>query len=641
MPTAQARQPGIDWPAVTKKVASHAWAAAIVDSLAAAFDRFTAAWPGDPPTETSEWTHHYYCDDDAHRLRFDINKPREHVCPTCSRIYSGHPWDGAWRTLVHGSIITNTERAAILARLRPHEPKYAAFLRRIVLFYAEHYRDYPIHGVRAGKGKIMPQCLDESILLLNLSRYIEWGRGQRWLSESEHNVVRERLFRPAVDLIRPQVDTIHNIHAWMMSALGACAYQLDDRDLLGWTLDSPFGFHQQLARGANEDGFWFEGSITYHFYSFNALVSHALTALDAGIDLFDAPRLSRMLTAPLGLVYPTGAFPAHNDGWPGVRLSPYLYELATWAWPGDASTTDLARVLRIARSTQSVAAWTQTTNQFPPPPTGHPRASVHALLWGPPDIEADPAPLPRVSRLFPASGIAILESTRSDLRLCLRAGPYGGGHDHLDKLNIDVFANGDIISPDLGTSGYGAKISMQWHKTPAAHNIVVIDGTRQRGSAGEVVSHSHREIVARADAAHPGVRLQRRVSLTDTGWRDTFTVTADAARQADYFFHAIGTLTLDRETAPASLGEGVGYAWPRDVRAIDADEDVLATWTGPAGTLTARIEGAAGTRIFTAIADDNPAHPQRPLGVLVLRRTGIQETTFTVEYSFQPKERRP
>jgi hypothetical protein len=628
------RSPHIDWSRAALRCRRDPTAAAVVNSLSDAFDAVASAWPADPPLGQTEWSHHYFCDEDAAALRFDLSEPNRHVCPRCGRVYAGEPWDGAWRSNVHGTLVGACERATVLGMLRPHDERYRHFVRRVVLFYANHYADYAVHGVRAGKGKVMSQSLDEAIVVLSIGRYVEWTRQAGWFNDAEMSLLRQKLFAPAAELLRPQVKVIHNIHQWMNSALATCARFLDDRALLDWSIAAATGFHAQMAHGVNGDGMWFEGSITYHLYTFNAFASHALTALDMGVDLFDEPRFARMLLAPLDLVYPDGQFPAHNDCWPGVRLPANLYEFGAWAWPGTRLADELGRVVQLAGPERQTAHWTATLDRQPAAPTGQARASVHALLWGPEQLAPAKPSAGRASRTLPASGVAILEHERLDLRLCLRAGPFAGMHDHYDKLAVDVFADGQVLSPDLGTSGYGAKVTGQWYRTAAAHNLVCVDGRRQGKSSARIVTCDATRVVARAEEAYAGVLLERSLTLLPDGWLDVFEIAAEREVRCDYFFHARGSVSLDVPVQAESLGEGDGYAWPRDVRQAVGPLTVppRATWASGITLLTAQTQSCEGLEVFVAQTDDNPAAPDRPLGLLVLRRRG-RVVRFEVRYT--------
>lgn len=618
----------VDWKAVKNKTQTRPWASAIESALARAFDTLVNTWRDQPPTLESGWTHHYYCDDDATRLTFDFKKPHEHICPKCRRVYTGQPWDNAWRTMIHGSIASNIERAAILARLRPAEKKYAQYVRSNVLFYAEHYADYAVHGRNAGKGKIMPQSLDEAIQIVTIGRALEFGQGQGWLDDAEQRLVAQRLFKASVELLQPQVKEIHNIHAWMLASIATSARQLDDQALLDWTINSPHGFKQQIERGCDDDGFWYEGSISYQYYTFNAFMSHAWAASWMGVDLFDSPKLQKMLMATLNLVYADGTFPTHNDGWPGVTLDPNFYEMGAWAWTKSSFATDLGWIYRLTGKAKDVAELACGPDQMSKPIEPQYRASVQALLLGPVDVDED-APQPkRESRHFPASGIAILES-KDDLRICLRAGPDGGSHDHRDKLNIDVFAKGKLIVPDLGTSGYGATITNKWYKTAASHCTIVIDGKRQNAGKGVIERFAEKEIFARADDVYPGVKMSRHIRLIESGWEDVVQVDCEKESQIDYFFHAAGKITADLQLEPATLGDGSGYAWLRDVRGATTDTPSTVTWATSAGKLTASLDASPRTLLVLSDGDTNPAGGD--LGVLTIRRN-TKQTRFVVRY---------
>ncbi len=64
----------------------------------------------------------------------------------------------------------------------------------------------------------------------------------------------------------------------------------------------------------------------------------------------------------------------------------------------------------------------------------------------------------------------------------------GGGHSHVDGMNLGLFAHGLDLMPDFGYppvqfGGWGSPKSA-WYRMTAAHNTVVVDGKGQRGAAG-------------------------------------------------------------------------------------------------------------------------------------------------------------
>ena len=620
----------LDWDLIRLKGSREPWAAALIKGLDEAFHQREKDWPGNPPKEQSEWTHHFYCDHDAVRLKFDIGKPAEHVCPQCGAVYTGEPWDGAWRSLVHSSLVSNLERAAILARVTSDPARYVACLRRIILFYAENYADYPVHGAHAGKGRIMSQCLDEAIILISIGRNLAWGKGAGWFSEGELDFIAEKLFRPAVDLLKPQISKIHNIHAWMQSALATAASLLKDDELLRWAIESEFGWKAQIREGVDDDGFWYEGSIGYHFYTVSALFSLALTASDCGISLWDEPKLRPMLEGPLGLVYPNGIFPAHNDCWPGVSLfgATGIYELGATAWPETEFSGALGWIYKHGNDAGSCKLWTSTGDLAFAPKSSYARNSTTALLYGPGKIGTDYEPS-RINRVFKSGGIGILENR--EIRVCMRFGKDGGGHDHRDKLNVDVFCSNGWNSPDVGTSGYGAEITNKWYKTSASHNIVVVNEEKQGHSDGELVAFDGNSLAARANAAYPaGVKLSRALELTSRGWTDTFHVECAQVSTLDWFFHGDGTITTSLPMkAVAGFGPGNGYDWIRDPVSCPVDGDWEICWTHENARVRLRMQACPGTEVFIGVSDDNPA--TRTLGVAMVRRKA-DATAFRADF---------
>jgi hypothetical protein len=593
----------LDWPSLSRKARTLDWAGAVVEALEESFRTQQAVLPSAPPLEQSEWIHYYFCDACASRLAFDPVKPREHRCPECGKEYPDPKRDGAWRTLLHKAIMDNVEAAAVLARLQPGRRDCVDFIRGTFLFYAAHYRAYPVHGVHAGKGRVMPQSLDEAVWIIQAARCLRWGRGQDWFSPGESALIREQFFRPAAELLQPQILKIHNIHVWLNSAVAACAFWLEDSSLLGWTIDGEFGWKRQMDEGLRADGFWWENSIGYHFYSFQAFASLALTADEAGRSLWNHGGFLQMLKAPLDLAFADGTLPAHNDTWKKSLLDfAGMYELGAGAWPEAGLEAALARLYREAEKRSGTS--------------GPARRSLEALLYGPATLPVGEAPAP-ASRHFEASGIGILENDR--VRVCLKAGPHGGGHDHCDKLNVDVLAANGWKSEDLGTSGYGAEITNRWYKQPAAHNIPVVNQEKQAAADGVMLQFGPDRMGGEVTGAYPGVSLRRSIELEPSGWKDATWIEGSEPAELDWCFHGSGRLETALPLEPAqTAGTQSGFDWLKDVRAGATDEDWEVAWKDGPRTVRLRFKGAPGTRVLLAAGDGNPA--QEKLGVVIVRR---------------------
>lgn len=84
------------------------------------------------------------------------------------------------------------------------------------------------------------------------------------------------------------------------------------------------------------DGWWGEGSPTYHYYPLRAMLLSADAVRCRNINLYDR-KLYKMLVAPASGVYADLYFPAHNDGWYGESLIAQvsLYEIACQRYNND------------------------------------------------------------------------------------------------------------------------------------------------------------------------------------------------------------------------------------------------------------------------------------------------------------------
>ena len=423
-----------DWERIRRRTEQD-WAAririAIADDAAHWRDRISI--PG-PEAETA-WTHFYFCDDDGARLIFDTDLPTQHRCSHCGRVYDDDHRNGAWRTQLHNLVAAQTQRYALLARTTDDLAEAArsvADLAAIIDQYADSYRQYRRHGEHAGIGQVMPQCLDEAIWLITLLRSVRWAEE---LLPATTVANAGRLAAQAVELLRPQVSMIHNIHCWMLAALAESAVRLGDHELIGFTRDSEYGVKAQLSKGFRPEGLWYEVNPHYHYYTVSALLSWYEAAGPESLDDHFTAILARAISAPPRLAYSDGLLPAYGDGWPQGRVADHAApaEAAAGLLPGTG--VDLGPYY--APPVQlPVKIWTGGGDQhhgLSAPILG--RSSVAALIFGPDEIDSA-GTANAESFCWPGSGIALLRN--SETRIVLRSGPDAGGHDHHDKLAVDV-----------------------------------------------------------------------------------------------------------------------------------------------------------------------------------------------------------
>ncbi len=658
-----------------------------------------------PPDQPAGYYHDYFCPEHGVQLVFDWRSPRAHRCPVDGAIYRGQPYDRSWWWFVNHEHSDAAFRLALSWRLQGERPcldQAAAILRA----YAAHYPEagWPAGDPRPRQGKVAYHALDEAVWLIPLAWAYHLIRPA--LGEGARREVETRLFQPAAaHLMAQRWPQVHNYMCWLNAAVAGAASLLNRPDLLAAVVDGPYGFRQQVEAGVLADGTWWEGSASYHFYTLAALlallrslpeVAQHGRAPSAGA-LRRLPKLRQMWLAPLRWAYPDLTLPALNDCWyhsslvgecgHGIPPAAAFYEIGA-GWYGDAA---FHYVLAAAYA------------------RGQARDSLEALIFGPDDVAGPTERTPaggagtRQPRLLTTSanlaelGVAVLRgpnrraerderevvvarpapgSAGMDRRtfLLLKYGPHGGGHGHPDKLGIVLFAEGERLSPDLGTPGYGIALNDCWYRHTLSHNTVLLDGQRQPPAAGRLLAFAPRRATRRAtgdlhrprrpegyagfgviDAAvewpadepaagaYRGARFRRIVLARPSYFLDLYLVSCPSDRQIDWAYHHRGQLTYLGPPAAvpppagASTGTPAGLpavAVPEPVRprlAQQAAGDVLAAFATGAAALhlwLAGMDGLSGGAEPWVIAADAPANPASETLALLLRRCRAADVLF-------------
>ena len=91
------------------------------------------------------------------------------------------------------------------------------------------------------------------------------------------------------------------------------------------------------------------------------------------------------------------------------------------------------------------------------------------------------APPEKTSVAFPWAGQYAMRSgwTQDDMYLAMDAGPYGYGHQHEDKLSVDVWAFGQEMIVDPGRFTYAAGKWRGYFLSTASHPTMLVDGAGQ------------------------------------------------------------------------------------------------------------------------------------------------------------------
>ncbi|XXD09099.1 heparinase II/III family protein [Klebsiella sp. R445] len=419
-----------------------------------------------PQRGIASWNLYYFCPQHSVRLLWRRDSPTEHCCPVDGEIFRGDPYDGAWWRELNGRNASACYRLGLLWQLtgdRCYADKVAEWL----IGYADVYPEYEVHGniPHNGPGKMNAQTLCEANCILDMALGYDFVADTLSAEQQQH--IRQHLLRCAADFLRmhrsPQ---IHNHEVKINAALAVLGFILSDDELLDFAVNQTYGLRWQLEQGLLQEGLWFEGSIHYHYYALQGFFAFEKLARGTRWSLTDGPWYPKMLSFPLSLLLPDGTFPRLNDCLAGQEALGHndIYEFAWHVW-GDAR---YAAVLNATVGDD---------------------ITLDSLLWRDLPLPAETPPLITGHSLYaPGAGLTLWRRPEHQRTIMIKHSPYGGEHDHYDRLSLLIWQNGHALLPDLGTTGYGARMHYDYYKQSATHNTVSVNQTNQPPANATVLS---------------------------------------------------------------------------------------------------------------------------------------------------------
>lgn len=410
-----------------------------------------------PPDARATWNLYYFCPTHGVRLTWDRNNSTEHVCPVDSEILTGEPYDGAWWRGLNGLNAKACNELGLLWQIT-QEQQYLNKVKEILLGYAKYYPDYEEHGgiPYNGPGKANAQTLCEANCNLDFAKGYDFIKDQ--LSEDEKHYIEQRLLREGAEfLMLHRSDQLHNHEMKISATIGVIGLILNDDRFINFSVNTPYGLIYQLENGLKGEGLWFEGSIHYHYYALQALLNFEKIACKTKHSLKAHPNFHTMLAFPLKLLMNTGDFPRLNDCIAGQEklTHSHLFEFAYREFSDPIFASALQNIYQESG-----------------------RNNIDALLYG---VEKLPdAPLFSCKEMHAKqSGITIMYEQTTENMVLVKHSPYGGEHDHYDRLGLIINRNGKEILPDLGTTGYGAELHYGYYKNTVTHNTLAINQQNQ------------------------------------------------------------------------------------------------------------------------------------------------------------------
>ncbi len=507
-----------------------------------------------PATGCATWQLYYYCPDCSVRLEFDIDSPKAYRCPLCGKFHSGEPYEGAWWRWLNTFNYTNTYHLSLLYLLT-RDRRHGERAKETLLRYAAVYPDYEVHGdiPYNNPGRANSQTLDEAIFLRYFAN--SYDLIGDLLSDAERDMVKKNLFRIGADHLRKyRMDQLHNHEVDVDAAMAVLGIVLDDEELIRHALYGKYGLYYQLENAMLADGFWFECSSCYHFFALMNFMMYEKFAVNTKWSNIRHPNYRKMILFACKLLQSDYRLPMLNDC-QIYQGNPDAYEIFEFAYAQFGEQEMLAVLQNKYRNA--------------------PRRGLEPFFYGVETLPTEPVEAAMADYHDESgSGLTVLHR-KNDQYLLVKHGPYGGEHDHYDKLEFSYAYGGKSVSTDLGTTGYGARLHYEYFKNTVSHNTIVLDEANQPPARGEVLrfenTGDHSLIDARvqwskdyplpdsfiikqwSSEAYEGATFRRRMFFCDDFLVDVETVACPEKRTIDSSLHFSGELTAGMRSGAEAL----------------------------------------------------------------------------------------
>lgn len=576
------------------------------------------------------WSHYYACPDHGVKLLHELARPDSYRCPVDGRSWSGEPYEGAWWRITNGK---NADGARDLAYLwlLTGEDAYRELALEILVGYAARYPAYQVHGniPHNGPGKANCQTLCEGMFLRSLAQAWDVLRGTA-APDAVEAVERDLFSEGGTFLASHLAPQRHNHEVLVAGALGMVGVLLDRGDLVAAARDADYGLAWQLRESVLPDGCWFEGSPHYHAFALEAYFVYETFARGTPYTLWSEEGYRRMLRFGASILRSDGAPPLLNDGASedGPGIYPELFEYA-YAQDGSEEWAEVLRFLYASTERGGTTTFLHGLDALAP-----------GRVYAPVDYHDESG----------GSGLTILRG-RGDEYLLFRHGPFGGEHDHYDRLGISYYYSKKRVLPDLSTIAYGSPMHYRYYKNSATHSVPVLDGTNHPPADARLLRREDRRdgilLAAEvqwstpfrsdfrshyreewADAPYRGARFRRTLLKTEEYFLDVVDVRAPGAETIDLNTLIAAELPRNVETqaAPESFSAftasgpyGAPYAYLSAPRVSIQRRGVPLRFPSEGFILDVAVLDPEAETIL-ARGPDNP--PQRELSYLVRRVRG-------------------
>lgn len=470
------------------------------------------------------------------------------------------------------------------------EQKYADYVTRILMEYANMYPTLPLHPKQKEQspGKLFWQSLNEAVWLVYTSQ--AYDAVKHAVSEKDQAFIKTNLFEPMVDYLSEQspqtFNKIHNHGTWATAAVGMIGYVLNNQEwvekaLYGLDRNGDAGFMKQLDMLFSPQGYYNEGP----YYQRYALMPFVLFAQavetnqpERKIFEYRDEILLKAINTTIQLSY-NGLFFGINDAIKdkGIDTSELVHGVAI-----AYNKTGEKGLLTIADKQQQTLL------------TGYGLQVANDLDKG----MATPYPFASINFGDGVNGdegslVVFRQNQLEDHQtLVFKATSQGLGHGHFDKLHWMFYNKGEEIVYDYGAArflnieakygGHYLPENKSYAKQTIAHNTLVVDEISHFKGNTKTGNRFHPEVLfvetdeeiqvasAKIDEAYDDVNFTRTQAMINTKEGKVFVldildVASESSHQYDLPVHFIGqfidsTVTLEANTLEQKpLGDKNGY----------------------------------------------------------------------------------
>ena len=602
-----------------------AYKAAII-KIKSEVDDFYSSF-NDDPSIISEWGHYYFCNYDGGRLIYDRKNPKSHKCEICGKDYTDEVYDGVWTYFYRNEAILTAWKAAALYAYDKN-PHYLDILMEIIGFYAKNYTKFVIHNkerdrflniddMKWGCGRIMPQGLNESIITIRMIQALEIVKSD--LPKSFLDEIYHSMFKEIFKLLKPQVNQIHNIRCWNNSAIAVMGFFFNDKEMIDFVFNGEYNIIRQIKEGVTKDGFWYEGSIHYNFFTLEGITPALLFSSIYNYDFdLDAKNIIRnMFISAYNYAFTNLYLPNPNDGWPSINLKTYsyIYSVAAKVFNSDKEIVNILKIIlnnKYPRTTLPLSKPYYINNEI---------AFEQLLLNTDMDIH-NYSIIPQKTLNFSMSSFGMIRN--ENMNVFVKYGLNGPSHAHPDIINIEVMYKDGMISRDISNAGYISLLCNEWHRRSLAHNTVIMNGLDITSrSPGKTLKYSKDHIICEALNVYDGVDEIREIKLLKNGFSDIVQIKSANDGVFDYVFHLENdiNLAISNDFISSSLGfKENGYQYVKDVMKYNKKTDFL-TLEGKRSNQNIAIDlDLKDHELYVAKTMDNPVNKERT--TIIIRGNG-------------------